>query len=150
MKTIVTTSLLLLLSVGSIFAQKKAKKVDLEKAKAEVRQAELDFSSYAGREGIAAAFYTYAANDAVINRGGKVVEGKDAIRAFYDRDNFKTARLVWAPDFVEVAASADLAYTYGKFTFTDTGADGKEVKNEGIFHTVWKRQKDGTWKFVYD
>lgn len=23
-------------------------------------------------------------------------------------------------------------------------------KNEVIFHTVWKRQKYGSWKFVYD
>jgi len=150
MKTITTTCLLLLLAVGSMYAQKKSKKIDLEKVKVEVRQMELDFSAYAGREGLAAAFYTYAAADAVINRGGKVVQGKDAIRAFYDRDNFKTAKLVWAPDFVDVAASGELAYTYGKFTFTGVGPDGKEISSEGIFHTVWKRQKDGTWKFVYD
>lgn len=123
---------------------------NLEQAKTEVRQAEKDFNDLAAKEGIAIAFYTFAAADAVINRGGKIIQGKEAIKVFYDKDSYKTAKLTWAPDFVEVSKSSDLAYTYGKFTFSGTGADGKVVSSEGIFHTVWKRQQDGKWRFVYD
>ncbi|MDX1939433.1 MAG: DUF4440 domain-containing protein [Saprospiraceae bacterium] len=150
MKKMAIGGLLLLIIMSSASAQKKTKKIDLEKAKTEVWQAELDFSALAGREGLATAFYTNAAEDAVINRGGTVIKGRDAIKAFYDKENYKAAKLVWAPDFVDVAASGDLAYTYGKFTFTGIGVDGKELKSEGIFHSVWKKQKDGSWKFVYD
>ncbi|MBK7872102.1 MAG: DUF4440 domain-containing protein [Saprospiraceae bacterium] len=150
MKKFAIAGLLLLTIMCSAFAQKKTKKLDLEKAKSEVWQAELDFSALASKEGIMIAFYTNAAEDAVINRGGNVIKGRDAIKAFYDKDNYKTAKLVWTPDFVDIAVSGDLAYTYGKFTFSGTGADGKEIKSEGIFHTVWKKQKDGSWKFVYD
>lgn len=138
--------------IMSLLACKSAhlSSVNLEQAKAAVRQAEKDFNDLAASEGIATAFYTFAAEDAVINRGGKIIQGKEAIKVFYDKDSYKTAKLTWAPDFVEVSKSGDLAYTYGKFTFSGTGADGKAVSSEGIFHTVWKRQKDGKWRFVYD
>jgi len=59
-------------------------------------------------------------------------------------------QLEWAPDFVDVSSSGDLAYTYGKFTFSFKDSLGNKVENKGIFHTVWKRQSNGEWKFVWD
>ena len=58
--------------------------------------------------------------------------------------------LVWKPDYVDVSESGDLAYTYGKYTFTSRDSTGRKVVSKGIFHTVWKRQEDGSWKFVWD
>jgi len=43
-----------------------------------------------------------------------------------------------------------LAYTYGKYTWQIKDTQGKITKYQGIFHTVWKKQSDGTWKYVWD
>ena len=44
---------------------------------------ELEFVAMAGERGIAEAFYHFAADSAVILRGGKLVRGKEAIRDYY-------------------------------------------------------------------
>ena len=56
----------------------------------------------------------------------------------------------WKPDFVDVSSSGDLGYTYGQYTFIRLDSIGNETASQGIFHTVWKRQSDGNWRFVYD
>ena len=120
----------------------------MDKWKQEVRDTELRFSKMAGEEGIYKAFTSYAAEDAVIMRNNELVEGLLNIDIHYKNQNSKG--LAWSPDFVDVAASGDLAYTYGHYTYSYTDSTGKALENKGIFHTVWKRQVDGTWKFVWD
>ncbi len=116
-----------------------------EKSKDEVKQAEKDFSQMAQEKGIAAAFYAFADDSAVIKRGAKIFKGKEAIRDFYSNQQ---GELQWSPDFADV--SDDLGYTYGHFVFSDKDSTGKVNETKGYFHTVWKKQKDGTWKFVWD
>ena len=60
------------------------------------------------------------------------------------------AKLEWIPDFVDVSASGDLGYTYGKYTITTIDSIGQTIKRGGIFQTIWKRQPDGRWRFVWD
>jgi ketosteroid isomerase-like protein len=118
-----------------------------EKAKAQVIQAEKDFAAMAKEKGIAEAFYAFAADDAVIKRGTGVIKGKEAIKDFYAKQP-QSGELAWSPDFADV--SGDLGYTYGQFTFSLKDSTGKVNETKGTFHTVWKRQKDGSWKFVWD
>lgn len=101
----------------------------------------------AKEEGIATAFYTFADDSAVIRRGPGVIKGKQAIKEFYEKQP-QSGELQWSPDFADV--SGDLGYTYGKFTFSLKDSTGKVNETHGIFHTVWKKQKDGSWKFVWD
>ncbi len=117
----------------------------------EVVQAEKDFSAMAAQKSIAEAFWFFADSSAVIKRGNNdsLIRGKDAIRQFYSGQKTK-ATVQWAPDFVDVSASSDLAYTYGTYTWQLTDSNGNQRKITGIFHTVWKKQKDGSWKYVWD
>ena len=124
-----------------------ATKQSNEKSKEEVMITESAFALMAKDKGIAAAFYAFAADDAVIRRGPNVIKGREAIREFYEKQP-PTGELQWAPDFADV--SGDLGYTYGKFTFSEKDSTGSVKETHGIFHTVWKKQKDGTWKFVWD
>lgn len=117
-----------------------------EKSKAEIVQAEKDFAQHAKEKGAADAFYTFADDSAVIRRGSQVIKGKDAIKEFYEKQ--PAGELQWSPDFAD--ASGDLGYTYGKFTLSLKDSAGKVNEVHGIFHTVWKKQKDGSWKFVWD
>jgi ketosteroid isomerase-like protein len=56
----------------------------------------------------------------------------------------------WTPDFIEVSADGTLGYTYGKYVWKIKQANGTIKELLGIFHTVWKRQPDGSWKYVWD
>ena len=118
--------------------------------KQEIVQAEKDFSAMAGEEGIPAAFLAYAAQDAVLKRGNNLVVGRDAIKERFAQQNLGNVKLEWSPDFVDVSESGDLGYTYGNYTFTSTDSLGNKVEDKGIFHTVWKRQANGEWRFVWD
>ena len=62
----------------------------------------------------------------------------------------ENVQLTWKADFVDVSASGDLGYTYGEYTYTYKDEAGNTLSEKGIFHTVWKRQKNGDWRFVWD
>lgn len=142
--------ILLLLIYGCNSNIKKDESI--EQWKNEILETEKEFAEMAQNEGISEAFLTYAADDAVLMRNNSLVIGKKTIQEnFNDQSSdSKNVSLSWAPDFVDVASSGDLGYTYGKYVYTVTDSLGKSTVNEGVFHTVWKRQPDGTWKFVWD
>jgi ketosteroid isomerase-like protein len=122
----------------------------VERSKKEIEETEKAFSEMAGKIGIGKAFLEYADENAVLNRNNSIISGYDSIKEHFKNPDKEGVSLVWSPDFVEVSSSGDLGYTYGKFVYTVPDSTGKSVKSNGIFHTVWKRQKDGSWKFVWD
>jgi ketosteroid isomerase-like protein len=123
---------------------------NIEKYKNEVLQTEQAFADMAGEQGIKKAFFAFAADSAVLSRNNKILKGQDDFTEYFSNPVWQNARLEWKPDFIDVAASGDLAYSYGSYSFSATDSAGKTTTSRGIFHTVWKRQKDGSWKFVWD
>jgi len=103
-------------------------------------------------EGIEKAFLNYADDNAVLERNDVLIKGKRSIaQSFKDLPSSSTkVSLTWKPDFVDVSNAGDLGYTYGKYKYTSIDSLGKKHEAEGIFHTVWKRQPDGKWKYVWD
>ncbi len=120
----------------------------IDKWKQEIIETEKNFADMLKNEGIHKAFVSYAADDAVLMRDNELIIGKNNIDIFYN--NQITTGLSWTPDYIDVAKSGDLAYTYGKYIYTYTDSDGKLLESSGVFHTVWKRQSDGNWKYVWD
>lgn len=118
-----------------------------DQSKKEILQAEKDFALLAKEKGVATAFYAFADTDAVIKRGDRLVTGKESIKEFYFKQE-QHGELQWEPSFVD--ASGELGYTYGPFTYSAKDSTGKTTETKGYFHTVWKKQKDGKWKFVWD
>jgi len=59
-------------------------------------------------------------------------------------------QLTWTPLKVDVSVDGTLGYTWGKYRYTSKGKDGKTADLVGIYLTIWKRQPDGTWKYVFD
>ena len=114
-----------------------------------VRETEKSFARLAADAGLQEAFTAYAHPDAVLNRG-ELIKGKDAIHDYYGDPAFEFIRLKWEPSFVDISSSGDMAYTYGPYELIRTDSTGAETRNTGIFHTVWKRMSDGSWKYVYD
>ncbi len=121
----------------------------MEALENEVRATELNFAKMAKEKGIAEAFIFYADENAVLMRNNQLIKGKSAIADYMKKSTNENITLEWEPDFVEVAASGDLAYTYGKYTLSIAEKDTLK-QSSGIFHTVWKLQSNGTWKYVWD
>ena len=109
-----------------------------------VMQADRDFAMRASAVGLRAAFVEYAADDAVMFRAGVgPIRGRAAIgEAFAGSE---TDTLAWAPEVAEVAASGELAYTWGWYTFT---ASSGRVST-GNYVSIWRRI-DGRWRYVID
>lgn len=116
-----------------------------------IKKAEGDFAKMAADSGISQAFYFFAAPDATIKRQrDTLINGKDAIRDYYQAPGYESAKVSWAPDFVEVSEDGTLGYTYGKYEWESTDSLGNTNKSNGVFHTVWKKQSDGSWKYIWD
>lgn len=143
--------ILLLLGTLAIGCSKKTETTDPKTLKAEVFKAEDDFKNLAQTKGIQEAFYSFADSNAVIKRDNdSLIQGREAIKTYFDNPKFKKATVTWKPEFVDVSADGTLAYTYGKYVWTSTDSLGNKKDFNGRFHTVWKKQKDGSWKYVWD
>ena len=116
----------------------------------EVKNTELAFSAYSDSIGIEEAFLKFSDENAVLMRGNEIIRGKKEIKDYFSNQSLKNTNLIWAPDFIDVSEAGDLAYTFGKYTYTYSDSLGNPISSTGIFHTVWKKQQSGEWKFVYD
>jgi ketosteroid isomerase-like protein len=143
MKTIIFISLIVLLITS-------CRHVDKDRIKDEIFQAEKAFEMMAAEKGIAEAFHYFADEKAVIKReNDTLIIGKENIKKYYEKNN-KNATVNWTPDYIDVSDCETLGYTYGKYVWKIKNEQGLITEYKGVFHTVWKKQKDGSWKYVWD
>lgn len=130
-----------------VFSQQSMNK---EQVKAEIYKTEKAFEKMASDKGIAEAFYYYADENAVILRANdSIIKGKENIKNFYTKKH-QHATVNWTAEFIDVSADGTLGYTYGKYKWRIKKDDGTMTELTGIFHTVWKKQADNSWKYVWD
>jgi len=125
----------------------------------ELVRAERHFCEQVGEIGISDAFVANMADECFLpNRLGlSKAEFEHAVQAARAKAGLKPHpgpnpqyQLIWTPAKVDVSADGTLGYTWGKYESTAPGEDGKKAVSAGIYLTIWKRQADGSWKFVYD
>jgi ketosteroid isomerase-like protein len=121
--------------------QKPAKDADL------LVQLEADFAKAVAEHGHAA-FVTYFAEDGVELDDGGGISSRDAISKQPPWP--EGTSLTWTPVKADMAASGDLGYTYGNYVFKSKDKEGKPVTAYGKYMSVWKKQKNGSWKVVVD
>jgi len=114
----------------------------------EMVQTEQAFSRMAAERNTRDAFLAFIADDGLLFRP-TAVNGKQWLRDHPAPPSDKHPLLAWQPAFAGMAAAGDLGFTTGPWEFK---ADVKDEKPSGYGHfvTVWKKQADGTWKFVVD
>jgi ketosteroid isomerase-like protein len=93
------------------------------------------------------AFLTYFADDGVEIDSGSIATKDDLRRQGGWPPG---ASLTWTPVKAEMAASGDFGYTYGNYVFTAMNKDGNLVTENGKYTTIWKKQKDGSWRVILD
>ena len=113
----------------------------------DLMDADKAFNAMAQKEGLGPAFIAYAADGAILMRQGNLMPliGKGAISEVYVKIPGPGSVLAWEPTRAEIAQSQDLGYTFGNYTLRQ----GAETKH-GVYLTVWKKQPDGSWKYVAD
>ncbi len=115
-----------------------------------IRAVDTEFSRDASRLGTGAAFGRYAADDAqIFSPLGEFVTGPGAITALFSPPAGKSS-FSWYPVEGELAKSGDLGFTVGNAVFTGEREDGKPISQYSKYLTVWKRQRDGGWRYVVD
>ena len=128
-----------------------AKKADVEAERAALRQADADWAKTVAEKN-ADAFAAFCTADGVIMPPNTpAVNGTDAIRTWVTTTMAMPGFAVtWEPTSAEVAASGDIGYTLGSFTYQMTMPDGSTMNDSGKYATIWKKQADGTWKVAVD
>jgi uncharacterized protein (TIGR02246 family) len=109
----------------------------------QVRAAETAFAkSMADRN--ATAFASLLADEAVFFGSKTVQHGKPEVVAAWKRFfDGPAAPFSWAPTEVEVLASGTLGMTSGPVY----DPNGQRI---GTFNSIWQKQKDGSWKIIFD
>lgn len=124
--------------------------IDKEKAKKELMEVDRSFSKLSLDNGMNKAFLEYLADDGVLLRPNRMpIVGREKITEHFSHPD-TTFSLTWEPLFADVAESGELGYTYGTYSIDMNSADGNPVTTEGTYLSVWKRDKEGKWKFVVD
>lgn len=92
-----------------------------------------------------AKFASFLADETVFFGSKGVMRGKAEVAEGWKRFfEGPSAPFSWGPEKVEVLASGTLAMSSGP---VNDPASGKRI---GTFNSVWRREKDGTWKIVLD
>ncbi len=105
---------------------------------APVVQAERDFAADGAANGIKKSFLAHMADDAIVLNPDPV-SAKALYGAQPDR---KGPLLEWWPVWAGIARSGDLGFTTGPYTVNG--------KPGAFYFTVWKKQPDGQWKWIFD
>jgi ketosteroid isomerase-like protein len=114
----------------------------------EMVKTEQAFSKMGEEKNTRDAFLAFIADDGLLFRPG-AVNGKKWLLEHPAPPTDKKPLLAWQPSFAGMSASGDMGFTTGPWEFK---GDVKDEKPSGYGHfiTVWKKQADGTWKFVVD
>jgi len=92
-----------------------------------------------------AAFTAFLADDTVFFGSGNArLRGKAAVAAAWARYfEGPAAPFSWSPEAVEVLESGGLAFSSG-------AVRGPAGERTGTFNSVWRRERDGRWRIVFD
>jgi hypothetical protein len=105
-----------------------------------VVEAERAFAARAQATGWVEAFEAYATADAIVLQAGPTNAHESL--AGIDPANRGDTSLSWAPEFAGISRAGDFGFTTGPYNGGDTAF--------GQYFTVWRRQEDGAWKWLYD
>jgi ketosteroid isomerase-like protein len=113
-------------------------------ALAEMVEAERAFAARALVAGWKQAFLEYFADEAVGFQAGAAGLAKEQISQAPDPP--KDSALLWEPRYGDIASSGELGYLTGPST---SRAAGRPDRHQ-TYASVWKRQRDGSFKVVLD
>jgi ketosteroid isomerase-like protein len=109
-----------------------------------VVEAEKTFSKTSVERGIRESFLQFFADDSVVFTPAPT-NGKK----FYAKYDDKGRKLIWQPIFATISNAADLGFTTGPWEMKKSATDETPIAF-GDFVSIWKKQRDNSWKVVVD
>jgi ketosteroid isomerase-like protein len=120
--------------------------VDVKKERRQLLDVESELSTATQKGNVSDALSKFLADETRMHRDETMpLVGQKAIADYITRQNW--TRLSYEPIDAGVSQSADLGYTYGKYSLTRKDAAKVE---QGYIVRVWKRNNAGNWKLVAD
>jgi ketosteroid isomerase-like protein len=93
----------------------------------------------------------FVADDGIeLSENEMPIVGKKAVTDYISTHSDSAVKIYWKAIRAEVAASGDLGYTYGSYTNELKTKSGKDTMIYGAYITVWKKQSNGSLKFLAD
>lgn len=109
------------------------------------------FARMAAEEGRVPAFLAYMDEEAVMYpHKGEPVRGKNSFKTLNEGIEQGDSVFLWEPTFAMIARSGDLGYTLGEYKLVGKEPENGKILQRGFYCTIWKKQADGSWKFVFD
>ncbi|HUV14737.1 MAG TPA: DUF4440 domain-containing protein [Acidobacteriota bacterium] len=108
---------------------------------------DLKFGAASAARGLEGWLSFFAEDASIFPEGSPIITGVEKIRTYYEETGFDPKSLSWKPVKAEISSSGDMGYTIG---YWEIKADGAASSASGKYVTVWKKQKDGSWKVVAD
>lgn len=103
------------------------------------------FSKMSETKGMRSAYMEYIDSNGVLLRPNNFpFTGGDAVNLISQNDD-ATYIMTWEPKSASIAASGDLGYTYGIYSYKPLQVNAVLY---GTYVTIWKKQTTGKWKFV--
>lgn len=119
--------------------------------RAELMDADRAFNEATANLGASGWASFFAPEGAMISEGVGEIRGRAAIETTMEGAlSDSSFRLTWEPIRAEVSEGGDLGYTVGRYHSVRLGNLGQEVRDTGLYVSIWRRQADGTWKVEMD
>jgi ketosteroid isomerase-like protein len=147
MKIITNIFIILILTLFNslAFAQQ-----NIYKEKEQLMQVDMDFSNLSIEKGMNFAFLSYADDNAVLLKPNSYpIQGIEKLRERYSKPD-SSFTLIWKPLFADISASLELGYTYGTWELKTKDDKENLISYYGTYVTIWKKDKNGSWKFILD
>ena len=112
-------------------------------------EVEKAFSNMSIEKGMVAAFNYYADEEVVVLRDNSYpIVGNSELAASMESLDDSSFTLSWEVTDAKISESGDIGYTYGIYTMKSANED--LPVNKGTYVTIWKKNKEGDWRFVLD
>ena len=126
--------------VGTVVVSSMAQGPPTAESAAPVIAVEREFAADGAARGWAASFRRYHAPEAIVLQPDPIKAAITLAKVEGDGPN----TLLWRPAYAGIARSGDFGFTTGPVQIR-----GKEGVT-GHYFTIWRKQPDGSWKWIFD
>lgn len=111
-----------------------------------LKDADRAFAALAAKEGPGLAFQAFAAPNVTLLNSAQPHVTPDVFPKLFGPDQ----KFAWEPDEAQISAGGDMGYTMGHATISGKDKEGKATVTKTRYVTIWRKQPDGSWKFIFD
>ena len=123
---------------------------EIENAKSEIRKTDSSFCIRSIEKGFSYALIEFADSEVIkLNDGEFPVLGIEKLKSKLAGREKDESVISWKPLKITVSNSCDFGYSFGNWEYKTRTLE-RDTIYYGNYVTIWKKQMDGSWKYVLD